>query len=285
MNDPTSDPRDELASAQLDGELTVEEATRATGDPEVARRIAAFDAVRTAVRAEVPVDGDRRDAAIAAALAAFDAAEVEAGDEAAGPGGGTLTPISAARSGRLRWAKAVGVAAAVALLAAVAPLLLDGDDEGDTTATQQDQDDAAGADRSAAEDGAAPLLESEAPAAGGSGGAMGDAGAAALSAALPDLGPHADLASLRAAVRARAFALDAAPPTDPAVVPSPAGQDCLARTSERVGETGRTIAYTASAVLAERPVVVVVGVDDEGGRTFVVAEPDRGCATVVDEPL
>ena len=38
--------------------------------------------------------------------------EVEAGDEAAGPGGATLTPISAARSGRLRWAKAVGVAVA-----------------------------------------------------------------------------------------------------------------------------------------------------------------------------
>jgi hypothetical protein len=276
MTDPTFDPRDELASAQLDGELTAEEAARATGDPEVARRLTAFDAVRTAVRADVPVDGGRRDAAVAAALAAFDDAAVE------GPGG-SLTPISAARSGRLRWAKAVGVAAAVALLAAVAPLLLDGDDDADTTATQQDLDDAAGRDRTAAED-AAPLLESEAPAA-GSGGAVGDAGTAALSAALPDLGPHADLPSLRAAVQVRAFALSDAPPTDPAVVPSPAGRDCLARTSDLVGATGRTIAYTATAVVAERPVVVVVGVDDAGGRTLVVAEPDRGCATVVDEPL
>jgi hypothetical protein len=169
----------------------------------------------------------------------------------------------------------------------VAPLLLDGDDDADTTATQQDLDDAAGRDRTAAED-AAPLLESEAPAA-GAGGATGDAlggaGSSALSAALPDLGPHADLPSLRAAVQARALALADAPPTDPAVVPSPAGQDCLARTSDLVAASGRTIAYTATAVLAERAVVVVVGVDDEGARTLVVAEPDRGCATVVDEPL
>ena len=68
MTDPTFD---ELASAHLDGATTPEEAARVAADPALQARVEELRRIRDAV-AEVPsVDPARRDAAIAAALAAF----------------------------------------------------------------------------------------------------------------------------------------------------------------------------------------------------------------------
>ena len=282
MNDPTLDPRDDLASAHLDGEATPDEVARAGADPAVVARMAELAAVRSAIQADVAPDPDRRERAIATALAAF---EEEA--DAAGLGQGDVVPISAARRGRLRWARAVGVAAAVALLAAVVPLLVNGDDDPDVTAA-----DAADAERDggtmAAEDDRAlgddQTALAPAPGAGGaSGGATSEA--AALGAALPDLGTHLDLAALRAAVQVRAADLDAAPPTDPAVVPSPEAQVCIERTQAAASAAARDVVYLAVATVAGEQVVVVVGADAAGTRSLVVASLVSPCATLADEPL
>ena len=60
---------DELASALLDQEAVVP----AHVDPALAARVEEFGAVAAQVGAPVPVDPDRREQAIAAALAEFDA--------------------------------------------------------------------------------------------------------------------------------------------------------------------------------------------------------------------
>ena len=70
-----TDPHDfdELASAHLDGATSPEEAALVAADPALQARVEELRAVRDALaRGCPPVDADRRDAAIAAALAAFD---------------------------------------------------------------------------------------------------------------------------------------------------------------------------------------------------------------------
>jgi hypothetical protein len=68
MTDDALDPRDELASAHLDGATTPDEAAQVAGDEDLEARVAAFAASREAVRAVGgPVDEARREAAIAAA--------------------------------------------------------------------------------------------------------------------------------------------------------------------------------------------------------------------------
>jgi hypothetical protein len=283
MNDPTSDPRDELASALLDGESSAEEAARVAADPELAARVAAFEEVRSMLRAEVPSDPARRDAAVAAALAAFD----EEAD-AAGLGRGAVTPISAARRGRLRWAQAVGVAAAAVLVAAVVPMLLDGDGGGEDTATPETalslEDDGAG-DRAAGEDEAASAFDADTAAPGAAG---GDGNTALSAAAVADLGAHEDLAGLTAAARA---ALDpeadrSAAPLSAEAAASPPVADCLRRTGDGLLATGSTaVALQGTAMLEGVPVVLVVGVGPDGSRVIVVARPDDGCTTVAREAL
>ncbi len=283
MNDPTSDPRDELASAHLDGETTPAEAARVAADPEVAARVAAFEEVRNAMRAEVAADPHRRDAAIAAALAALD----EGSEQPGGPGGG-VTPISAARRGRLRWARAVGVAAAAVLVAAVVPMLLDGDEGGEDMASREAapslEDDSAG-DRPA-EEGQAGSAFDAGP------GAAGGGGSTELSAAaIRDLGAHGDLATLTDAVRATLDPAagpeaDLPAPLSGEAAPSERTVDCLRRTAEAVLATGSaTVTLEGTATLDGLPVVVVVGTAADGTRVLVVARPDDGCATVARDEL
>ncbi|MGE3618876.1 MAG: hypothetical protein AB7L84_00315 [Acidimicrobiia bacterium] len=71
MNDDL-DPRDELASAYLDGALSAEEAAAVEADDDLLARVAAMRAVAAALRSLPPVDHDdsAREQAIAAALAA-----------------------------------------------------------------------------------------------------------------------------------------------------------------------------------------------------------------------
>jgi hypothetical protein len=126
MTDMTDPNDDEIASAHLDGATTAEERARVDGDPELQARVAALGAVRGAVHEPVPVDPAARDAAIAAALAAFDAE----GAAAEASSGATVTPIAPRRSLSPAALKVVGAAAVLALLALLVPRLAgSGDDD------------------------------------------------------------------------------------------------------------------------------------------------------------
>lgn len=104
---------DELASALLDQEV----ATPAHVDPALAARVEQFGAVAAQVGASVPVDPDRRDQAIAAALAEFDAGRGD-GITAAAPA--APTPLRPRRPVALRL---LGAAAAVVIALGAVTLL------------------------------------------------------------------------------------------------------------------------------------------------------------------
>ncbi len=72
MTDPTLPADDEIVSAVLDGEATVDERARFDADPTADERLARFAAVARRVAAPVPVDPQQRERAIARALDASD---------------------------------------------------------------------------------------------------------------------------------------------------------------------------------------------------------------------
>lgn len=269
MTDDALDPRDELASAHLDGATTPAEAEAVAGDPDLSERVAAFAAVRDTLRADAgPVDEARRDEAIAAALAAFDDA------------GAPVTPIAGRRLAPPRWLPAVGVAAAALLLALLVPLLTrdDGDDgdqvadEGTTTAVAPE--DAAAADRSLEESTlAAPALGA-------------DAGSTEVS-AVPesvDLGDQPDFDALVAAVQAR---LDSPPTTVPGT-PSPTvaleAEPCFDGLRAAAAEAGATVLLQATAVVDGTPVATAARQQADGTRVLAVVALD-GCTPIAIVPL
>lgn len=155
---------DELASSHLDGATSPDAAALVAADPALQERVEAMRAVRAAIQHPVDVDAAARDAAIAAALDAFDE-EVAA---PAAPAGGTVTPIAPRRSLSPTARRVLGAAAVVALLALLVPLL-----------ANSGQDDAESADATFEETGDAIGGRGEAEASAGDGGAeMGGADAA-----------------------------------------------------------------------------------------------------------
>jgi hypothetical protein len=133
---PPAGPLDELASAILDGEATDAELARA-GEPDVARRVARFSALADQVRQVPDAPAERREAAIAAALGAFDAA-ADRPDE-----------LAARRERRSSWAdparrlRLVGAAAAAVVAIAVGAAVL-GTSPGDDETTAADAVDGGG---------------------------------------------------------------------------------------------------------------------------------------------
>jgi hypothetical protein len=136
MTDHLASPGDdavELASRYLDGDLSVDERAAAESDPDVMAWVERFGGIQAALREPVEVDADRRDAAIAAALAATATAP---GEAAPPPGRDELAAARARRAARMgRW---LGAAAAVVGLAIGGAVLAansggDGDDSADET--------------------------------------------------------------------------------------------------------------------------------------------------------
>ncbi|MFL6204264.1 MAG: hypothetical protein ACJ739_02855 [Acidimicrobiales bacterium] len=126
-----TDPHDidELASALLDGTTSPEEAALLSDDPallaQVERRAADLRAVRSAI-GDVPAVEDRhRDAAIAAALAAYDDDHAQA----SAPADTTVVPLAPRRGLSPRVVRALGAAAVVLLVALLVPLLARRDDD------------------------------------------------------------------------------------------------------------------------------------------------------------
>jgi hypothetical protein len=125
MTDPHD--LDDLASAHLDGATSPEEAARVAADPSVQARVEELRAAREAVSELPPIDPERRDAAIAAALAAFE----DDARAASALRGTAVTPLAPRRTVSAPARRLLGAAAVIALLALVVPMLLSstGDDD------------------------------------------------------------------------------------------------------------------------------------------------------------
>jgi hypothetical protein len=288
--DPTNrtdsiDPLDELASAHLDGVTTPEEASRVASDPDLAARVAAFAAVRAAVGADTgPVDVDRKEQALAAALGALDPTAT------AGPGTpiGSLADAARRRSNRRRM-QLVGVAAAVAIAVAVVPVL----------ARHRDRS----ADRVAAAAGSTTTAlaagKQAAPREAADSGAAGQT-MTALAAPPVALGPFPDLSSLAAVARAQlasASSTTTAPvgtggtagsDTPAAAMPAPpdaATQTCLDAAQQAATDAGQVVVLSGTATLGERSVAVVVTEAPDGHRVLTATDPAAGCTVVGSETL
>ena len=124
----------ESASAYLDGELAASERADAAADSEVMATVESFTRVRAVLSDVSPAADDTKAAALAAALAEFDALRA--------PATRTATPVAAAtvislHSRRLRvYRAAMGVAAAAVVVVAIAALGSNGEDAKSSSGTQ-----------------------------------------------------------------------------------------------------------------------------------------------------
>src|SRR5450755_2532022 len=84
MSDTEPDPDDELVSAYLDGEATPDERTTVEGRQELLARVEQLRGVAVEVSRVEGADPAQREAAIAAALGAFDGGAGRASGEPAG---------------------------------------------------------------------------------------------------------------------------------------------------------------------------------------------------------
>jgi hypothetical protein len=266
------DPRDELASAHLDGEATADEAAQVAADPDLAARVAALAAVRDAVATDGgPVDAARRDQAIAAALAAS--------------GGGTVVALDAARRRARRRVQLAGVAAALVIAAAIAvPALTHHDRHATTTAASlpKASDDATAGGKELGPQGVgggATTTTTAQAFAGTTGGALASPTAASL--AVEQLGSYPDLRALASAIRDRL-----ANPGAPAAFAPPdaqaAAQSCITRLQSS-GATGEPI-FAGTGTVAGRPVVAIVLLD-QGIERLTTVTPAPACATLASTRL
>lgn len=137
MNDDDMPINAELASAYLDGELDATERAAAAAAADVMAAVDSFARVRAALGEVEPVVESTRTAAIAAALAEFDAIHATAA-AAAMPAAATARVISL-QSRRMRTYRALtGVAAALVIgVIAVAALKSSGDSDVSTAANER----------------------------------------------------------------------------------------------------------------------------------------------------
>lgn len=260
------DPLDDLASAHLDGTTSPDEAAQVAADPALLARVEALRAVRAAVREVPSVDPARRDAAITAALAAFD----EAGRDEPSDGRAfvtSLTEVRARRGPPARMLRLVGAAAVVLLLAALVPLVAhlggssDSDDSGATSAEAGSAigDDGGGDfDRSGADPTTTATDEQ-----------------AIESAPLGEYDSLDDLAAAVRGYRAPDYSFDS--PDD---VESRCASDLL---SESTADGG-AIVGRRTASISGTPVLVVITSDADGDRRLRVYRVDD-CALVGELPL
>jgi hypothetical protein len=285
-------PLDDLASAHLDGQTSAEEAARVTGEPLLTARVEALRAARDALRraddqslgaaAELET---RREAAIAAALSAYDEEpSVEVG--VAAQGVRPLAPLAAARrsvDGSRRTRQLVGIAAAIILLALAVPLLgglgSGADDDDSATAeldTRAADEDAASSDTAESDTAeSSGTMEAEEPTAASEALDQG-------SSALPHLGAVETWAELADAVAA---ARGTSPLAGSATTTAPAADDSTARSSTLAAglcpTAGDGAVFLALADYDGRAVIVRVVVDDAGVERIQGLDP-ADCSVVLE---
>lgn len=291
-----TEPRDpnqeatELASAYLDGEASDAEAARVEADPALLALVDSMREARERVQAAPSaVDPARREAAIAAALAAFD--EQHAADAPEAPVT-SLVDVAARRAGTsTRTLRIVAVAAVIALVALAVPLLAGlggGDDDDAATEAVQDSsgdsggddfDASAGAGPDAAEDGELEAPASGSPPVGSAGDLSEDAAQRLLSLGYAtDLGSFSDLTELEDAARAALGAERASTPSTS--WGSDLATQCVVDTAEDLLNQGMTIDLAAPATLEGQEVAVIVSSKDGQQRFAVVALTDCTEVTV-----
>jgi len=264
--DPQPDDLDELASAHLDGTTSAEEAARVAADPALLARVEELRAVRDAVAALPPIDPARREAAIAASLAAF--AEEGAAAAALAPVASLAAVAARQRQSPARYLRLVGAAAAVVLLAALVPLL----------GKLGESDDAAEATSGGFEDAGSSIGESAPEAAADSG-----AGATTTTAAgATYLGSYASLADLVAAIEDRDES-DAGSDASTLGAQGSNGSGCPTDRSDELTGSSKS-AIVSSATVAGDPVVVVILSAPDGARTLLVFSAD-GCERLLERSL
>ena len=119
MNDEQLPINAELASAYLDGELDTADRAAAAGDPEVVALVESYRRVRALLGHVEPVVDSTRTAALAAALAEFDARQ-SAPDLAPATAAATVTSLSSRRMRAYRVLTGVAAAAIVSVVAVAA---------------------------------------------------------------------------------------------------------------------------------------------------------------------
>jgi hypothetical protein len=277
----TDDDRTDLASALLDGTLPDEAAAAARRDPAVMARLAEMEQARDRLRDVAPPRSEGRDAALAAALAAFDTAAPE-----------PVSPVSdlqarrEARGGRRQAPRWLGAAAAVALVAAgvgvVAALSQHTGDSDENQAAVTAADEApseAGGD-------SATSAESDQGAGAAPEGAPAPSVATTIAPAqLGDLGSFSSPAELITRLRQDAAA-DALVGTSGAELNAPSRASNFGCTTgdvpDELSDPTTTVVAHGSARVDDTPVTVWV-VNTATGRRAVVL--DAGCRTVVDRLL
>ncbi len=258
------DHLDDLASAYLDGAASPAEAARVEGDPALLARVEQLRAVRVALGELPPLDAVRRDLAVRAAVAAFEA-EAKAEDDAAAPGAHgsvtSLAEVAARRGPPARLVQLAGAAAVVLLLAALVPFLA-------SLGGSSDDDEAGGFEETAGEIGgdAADADRPSAPeAAGGATTTAADGGAS-------DLQRYASVAELMEAVReGEPGGFSSGLPPD---VAADAGGTCARAAADRAPEAA-TVAPQGTALVGETVVDVYVTSGADGtGRVLVFRAAD-----------
>jgi hypothetical protein len=106
----------DLASAYLDGEATADERARVEGDAVLMAEVARLRQVRDAVATIPPAPAEAREAAIAAAMAAFDELPVEPPDTEQPAAPSNVTSLERRRQVRTMQAVTAAAAAAVVLV-------------------------------------------------------------------------------------------------------------------------------------------------------------------------
>jgi hypothetical protein len=301
-------PLDELASAHVDGVADPIDVAAGQGLPGFDDRLARFAQVRGALRAEAPVDAERREAAIAAALAAFDAQPVIDAPRAQPdeptevlPTAAAVTPIPIAAARRRlpgrRWQVAAVAAAAVAAGAiALVPALTSDDKPDDATTLAAPPESSR-----AAKDGADEDMTFET--------GMADRGLAAT----PKLGDFKDFDELEGAVRQRLAPAPRATAASPAPTTSAPPSTTTTVSSTAEGTTGgggaaadtapatcstpppsgttssntteTSVAYGGEATVDGKPYTVDVTEDQAGQRTMTVRDPESDCHVVEQRDL
>jgi hypothetical protein len=285
---------DELASAYLDGELGLDERARAEADPAVMDRAATFGRIAEQLGASVAVAGDRREAMLGRALAAFDAA-VARGDAAAAGGPedrsaadraseAAVVPLGSRRRARRAWRVVVPVAAAAAAVGAITFVARDGDGDGGTAADEPAAVSVA-AEADAEELATVAAEESAAPAGGGLEAPAEDVGSAAPTPAggaeAPAQGADAGTAAAEAEttaaaadtgepIPALAAAFGSVPDLGAAATPAEVA-GLLTGAPRRAAEPDNAAAvHAALADCAGLAGVPVAGVSYRGERTLLV---------------
>jgi hypothetical protein len=123
----------ELASAYLDGEVSEVERARVEGDASLLAEVERLRTVRAALGDVPPASSATREAAIAAALSAFDAQHPTAADLAGADAG--VVPLDRRR--RTRWMEGIAAAAAVALIVVGGFVIANRDDDDESTTARE----------------------------------------------------------------------------------------------------------------------------------------------------